>query len=129
MSLFFKTAALACAAMMMCSEAHAAKRTPISRSEANSNLFLCSQTPDTFTIETNSSIGCCFEDPASDITYCTMCNKETKDCAEYEARDVSPRAMRKQIAQDPGTVIAPPPSTRPRPKQSTAPATGLLVKP
>lgn len=114
MSLFLKTAALACAALLICSEAQAANHTPISRSDANSNLFLCSQTPDTFTRETPSLVGCCFEDPASDITYCTMCTKETKDCAEYEARDVSPRGMRKQIAHDPGAVIAPPVSPSPR---------------
>ncbi|WP_299933047.1 hypothetical protein [uncultured Pelagimonas sp.] len=128
MSQLFKTAALACASFLICTEAYAAKRTPISRSQANMNIFVCGQVPGSFPLETLSSSGCCFEDDQSDKTYCTMCNKETQDCAEYEARETSPRTLGKQVLQQSSPVVAPTPPS-PRKKQSNAPAIGSTKKP
>ncbi len=128
MSFLVKTTVLACATMLFCSQAYAASRTPISRSQANMNLFVCGQVPGSFPIETLSSKGCCFEDDQSDKTFCTMCNKETQECAEYEARDTSPRALRKEILQETNPDVAP--TTRSLPKrQGNAPSAGTLKKP
>lgn len=110
--------------------AFALKRTPISHQEAKLNLMGCNAIPG-FAMETPSSVGCCFEDDQSDTTYCTMCNKETNDCAEYELIEGHPRDIRKRLQSYSDNLrVAPPAPSTPKPARVplSAPATTLSNK-